>query len=723
MSGGEESLREIREDLSRIRRRLEELADALPRLEPPAPAAPRPVGELLGEDERRDLLPIETLLGVSPDLARDDALLLAIDRAIYGAGADAAALFLATPRGDLEAVARRGFPPGALRVGLAEGLVGRAFAEHETIRAGPDDRTADRLLREHGLQAALALPVGLPDQPPRGVVLAGRRRAAPFGADALAALRLLADRVAVVLGGRPAAGATPAAGGEAEAPFVPDLDLARTAAAVAQEAARRLGAPRVALLLPENDGLTLAAGVGLPGGAVLPPSGEEPLRSAIRTGTPWVAGEGASAPALADLLGAPPRLIVPLAVGGRTAAVLVAGGPSPLSLAALAPLAPAAAAAIRNAELHALVIAALAERRGAEGERPVPPPPVRDLTSLLAVVLGRIALVRERLPGAPPLHADLGVAEEAAWRAAESVRGFLGFAPGHRTDKLIPLDLTAVIRAAVEGAERRWRARGRGPAVKVEIEPLPPVRGSADELREALDHLLENAAEAVAPDSVVSVRAGWDGGHRVEVTVQDTGPGMDDALRTRALEPFFSTKGAGRLGLGLPVAQAVAARHRGTLTLSSTLGEGTTVRLVLPTSAGARLHGAAAAARTGSARVLVVEDDLRVREALLELLGKHGHEALGAADAREGLAVFEREPVDVVFTDHAVGELSGLEIARTVKRLRPGTPVILITGWPGRLDAGAIRESGIDRVIEKPVAAGAVLAALEAALTPRSPPR
>jgi CheY-like chemotaxis protein len=190
---------------------------------------------------------------------------------------------------------------------------------------------------------------------------------------------------------------------------------------------------------------------------------------------------------------------------------------------------------------------------------------------------------------------------------------------------------------------------------------------------------------------------------------------MDETVRQRALEPFFSTKGAGRLGLGLPVVQAILTRHGGTVELRSAPGQGTVVRLLLPTATGLHPDPAAGA----PAQVLVIEDETPVREAVVGLLRQRGYLALAAADGAEGLAIVEREAVDIVFTDLAVAAVSGFDVARAVKRLRPGTPVILITGWPGRLDRAEVEASGIDRVIEKPVGAAEVFAALESALGAR----
>jgi CheY-like chemotaxis protein len=192
---------------------------------------------------------------------------------------------------------------------------------------------------------------------------------------------------------------------------------------------------------------------------------------------------------------------------------------------------------------------------------------------------------------------------------------------------------------------------------------------------------------------------------------------MEEAVRQRALEPFFSTRGGGRLGLGLAIVHATATRHRGTFDLVSALGQGTTARLTLPTAT-AELPPADAT-DLPAARVLVIEDEAAVREALVGLLQQRGYRALAAVDGSEALAIVQREPVDIVFTDLAVAAVSGFDVARAVKRLRPGTPVVLITGWPGRLDRAEVEASGIDRVIEKPVGAPEVFAALESALGAR----
>ena len=124
------------------------------------------------------------------------------------------------------------------------------------------------------------------------------------------------------------------------------------------------------------------------------------------------------------------------------------------------------------------------------------------------------------------------------------------------------------------------------------------------------------------------------------------------------------------------------------------------MRIALPTIASGRRP---VGATSPVARVLVVEDEPAVREALVEALTQQGHVARVAADGRAALEIVEREPVDAVVTDLALPGMSGLEVARAVKHLRPGTPVLLVTAWPVGADAARLETSGVDAVVEKPV--------------------
>ena len=232
--------------------------------------------------------------------------------------------------------------------------------------------------------------------------------------------------------------------------------------------------------------------------------------------------------------------------------------------------------------------------------------------------------------------------------------------------------------------------------VTTDLEAAPAVRGNAAELREVVTNLVLNAIDAMPRGGQLGLSTRPRGGG-VELTVTDTGEGMSEEVRRRIFEPFFSTRSPMRTGLGLSVVHGTVGRHRGRVEVTSEEGRSTTVRLWLPAAgaappAAAPARAAETAVReaparpSGPARILVLEDEPQIREMLVDALRRAGHRVEFAADGLAGLARFQGGEFDVVLTDLSLPERSGLDVARAVKRMRAGTPVVLITGWGHLLD-------------------------------------
>jgi len=174
-------------------------------------------------------------------------------------------------------------------------------------------------------------------------------------------------------------------------------------------------------------------------------------------------------------------------------------------------------------------------------------------------------------------------------------------------------------------------------------------------------------------------------GEYVSLAVVDTGIGMPPRVAARAFEPFFTTKEPGKgTGLGLSQLYGFARQSGGTVRIESREGAGTTVTMYLPRTAQQADRGSAAAARPRSqagARILVVDDDDDVRTAAAAIIEELGYSVVAVDRAPEALDLLRDQRFDLLITDVMMPVMNGVELAREVKRLRPGLPVLFATGY------------------------------------------
>jgi PAS domain S-box-containing protein len=236
--------------------------------------------------------------------------------------------------------------------------------------------------------------------------------------------------------------------------------------------------------------------------------------------------------------------------------------------------------------------------------------------------------------------------------------------------------------------------------MKFEID-LWPVEIDVGEFELAMLNLFANARDAMPGGGCITIDArnfleANDEGAEAEIvqlSVADTGSGMPPEVLDRAMEPFFTTKEAGKgSGLGVPQVYGFAQQSGGQLRIASEVGAGTVVSLHLPRSlrapaAPVDAPGAAPARSDGRDRqVLLVEDDVEVAALTSEMLNHLGFKVVHAASAAAALgALANARKIDIVFSDIMMpGGMSGIELARDIRRRQPRLPVVLTTG-----DAGA----------------------------------
>lgn len=370
----------------------------------------------------------------------------------------------------------------------------------------------------------------------------------------------------------------------------------------------------------------------------------------------------------------------------------------------------------------------------------------RELSSIFALLLGKSQLLLARAPD-DSLREGLATLEEAAWRGTDVVQRLLGLAEAEAGPAL-SCDPGAVAQEALAFARPRLgpgAAPGGGRIeITADLPPTPPVRGSGIALREAIGNLVLNAMEAMPGGGALTVRMRPLGRGIVELVVADRGRGIAPEVRPRIFDPFFTTR-PGHLGLGLTVVQAIVVRAGGRLEVQSG-PDGTTVTLRLPTAPDgdgsptgvsrvvestaprpaappregpapeppAVSHPAAAPPAPGS--VLVVEEEDTIRVAVVGALSEAGHRVEAAVDATSALERLARGGIDVVVTDLALRDRSGLQLAAAVKQRSPGAAVVLLTGWGRRLHEERVRGAGVDVMVVKPVQAERVRTAVAEAL-------
>jgi len=655
-------------------------------------------------------------------------------------------------------------------LGLGEGITGRAFHEGRPIRAsipvpgsGPGNGM-DPLLSRFPVREAIALPVRS-DTNIVGVLYAGRTSPIAFEDSDLVLLAFFADRIgtwvhaAAVFGRMHHQVARLKELIHLSLKITSSREPSQIFASTAEVGAGLLRVETAAIVVVDPDGtLSIQGSVGFPPGFEAEWRGrrsEGVVGGVVQTGQPFISTDLLASPSPVFPFGPkfPGRglLLLPLKVHDETFGCLVLADPRPrvfsseeLEVATL--LAAEAALAIENARLYGQARHAyedlkaaqdqlvLTEKTRALGE--IAGGIAHDFNNILAIILGTAELMLERVQNTST-RKGLETIEEAAWRGAETVRRLQRFAATGGEEEFVPVNLNAIILDAVGVTRPRWKDEAEAQGLRVEVatdlEELPPIQGNPVELREMVVNLLFNALDAMPEGgrAVVETRSsGGPSGGIVEVSVSDTGVGMSEETRRRIFDPFFTTKGPRYSGLGLAVVHGVVARHHGQVEVSSEEGKGTRCVIRFPVGSEVttsrqsppliKIPGRPAELRE-PARILVIEDETHIRGLLVQILMSEGHTVRWAVDGQHGLALFEKEEFDIVFTDLSMPEVSGWEVTHAVKKTDPRIPVVLATGWGDQLDPQRLQESGVDLVLAKPFRVEQVLSALTDALARRRP--
>ena len=362
-----------------------------------------------------------------------------------------------------------------------------------------------------------------------------------------------------------------------------------------------------------------------------------------------------------------------------------------------------------------------------------------DFNNMLAVVVGGIDLARRRLSGPRrEVTQHLTNAMEGATRAAALTRRLLSFA---RSEPLLPerVESGELVSNMSDLLDRTLGERIR---IETHLDPGAwPVFVDPHQLENAILNLAVNARDAMDGDGRlviasenVKMKANAVGdiqpGDYLRISITDEGCGMTDEVRERAFEPFFTTKPVGKgTGLGLSQIFGFAHQSEGEVGIESEVGKGTTVSLYLPrTKATAPIRLPAQAGgrdlepTVPGARILLVEDDPRVRAATVGALEDLDYQPTACASGADAIVSFDAEEYDLVISDVIMPEMTGPELVRILKGKRPDIAVLFVTGYVGE---GESDDLVGHELLRKPFTVSALASSVAAALsrqTSGSPP-
>jgi two-component system, cell cycle sensor histidine kinase and response regulator CckA len=357
-----------------------------------------------------------------------------------------------------------------------------------------------------------------------------------------------------------------------------------------------------------------------------------------------------------------------------------------------------------------------------------------DFNNLLTVITGFNELLQQRLEPASPLQEFTEQVAKAGEQAATLTSQLLAFG---RRQVLAPevLDVNAIV-ADMERMLRRLI--GEDIELLIALDPaLRPVQADPSQFQQIILNLAVNARDAMPRGGTLTIatanvtldrqyariHAPVQPGDYVQLTVRDTGQGMDAETQARIFEPFFTTKLKGKgTGLGLATVYGIVKQSGGYIWVDSALDQGTTFTLQFPPavaeSAAEEPPAAALGAVQGTETVLLVEDQDQLRSLLRSVLQAHGYTVLEAARGDEALAIGKEHsgPIHLLVTDVVLPGMNGRELAAALSSARPGVKTVFMSGYPGEtLGRYGIVAMDID-FLQKPFPAAALAQKVRQAL-------
>jgi signal transduction histidine kinase len=340
-----------------------------------------------------------------------------------------------------------------------------------------------------------------------------------------------------------------------------------------------------------------------------------------------------------------------------------------------------------------------------------------DFNNLLTVILSNAEFAYADLPAGSPIRDLIAPIHDASHRATALTRQLLAFSRRQPSAPEV-IDLRAEAGGVLRLLQRLLGARVR---LETRLGECWPVRIDPGQLEQVLLNLALNARDALPGGGTLVVSAeneavdaargralGIAPGDWVHLSVADDGEGMDEEVRARCFEPFFSTKGERGTGLGLATCHGLVRQAGGQISVESAPGRGTTFHVHLPRHAGPASHrprplpGDRAKAPRRGRTVLIAEDDLTVQQVARRSLEQAGYRVRTAQTGPEALGILEAEPaIDALLTDLVMPGMGGAELSAQARVIRPELRVLFVSGFADDATIEGLARTG-DPILMKP---------------------
>lgn len=341
-----------------------------------------------------------------------------------------------------------------------------------------------------------------------------------------------------------------------------------------------------------------------------------------------------------------------------------------------------------------------------------------DLNNFLSAIMGNISLVEMYLAdkAAEDICEKLLSADKACYQVERLTQQLLTFSKGGAPIK----ELAAIDDIIIDSTT--FALRGSKSRCEFSIpDDLWAAEIDTGQISQVINNLAINADQAMSDGGTIWIRTEntnvdaasnlpLANGQYIKVSVEDQGKGIPEEVLNKIFDPFFTTKQDGN-GLGLASAYSIIQRHNGHITVESQSGQGTAFHIYLPASPGLRIKKEKTAIDKpimGTGKILVMDDDQRIRDAVSGMLVALGYEALTAIDGSDAISLYRKamksgEPFDAVILDLTIpGGMNGMEAIHKLIEIDPGVKAIVSSGYSNDAVMANFEEHGFSGVIAKP---------------------